>query len=151
MLPSQSWYHRAPTRSLNLTSWMMVCIPVRIRAVESEILTWAHNVEIKIRDDFKNGEHFVKHLAMLTGDTNLHVQCVALCLQRLDNRCHFDCFRTGSKSDERSRSQLFNAPRPQQRPVVISISVRITPCIKINVSSFMPNLTSGTSIAPRLS
>jgi hypothetical protein len=56
-------------------------------------LSGLHDVEIVVGLQRKRGHHLIEHLAVLTGDTDSR-QDFFLLGECVDDRCHFDGFRT---------------------------------------------------------
>ena len=59
-----------------------------------KILSGLHDIQIVVRSDFKQIQDLVQHLPVLGRYADDRFEMNRICLKRLDERCHFDCFVT---------------------------------------------------------
>ena len=59
-----------------------------------QVLPLLHDVQVIIRLDVENLEHLIEHFAVLSGNAHKGTEVFRVCLECLDQRGHFDGFRT---------------------------------------------------------
>ena len=67
-----------------------------------------HYIQVIIGEYVEYIEDLIKHLAMLSSNTNFKVDGMTVFLNLFDHRCHFYCFRARTEYDENISFQSKN-------------------------------------------